>query len=122
MRRVVEPILSGGEVQRHARDPEYVRDLGLPAPDSPPRMANPIYREVAPQELGMAVGRAPPLPGQDLKYTAHRRAAFPAFQPLLSHTARLTECPPCSAMLMRLPCSAMRSASPAPLLCHPATP
>ena len=52
VRRVVEPILSGGEVQHHARDLEYVRDLGLLAPDSPPRMANPIYREVVPRELG----------------------------------------------------------------------
>ena len=52
VRRVVEPILSGGEVQHHARDLEYVRDLGLLAPDSPLRMANPIYAEVVPRELG----------------------------------------------------------------------
>ena len=52
VRRVVEPILSGGEVQHHARDLEYVRDLGLLAPDSPPRIANPIYAEVVPRELG----------------------------------------------------------------------
>ena len=52
VRRVVEPILSGGEVQHQARDLEYVRDLGLLAPDSPPRIANPIYREVVPRELG----------------------------------------------------------------------
>ena len=52
VRRVVEPILSGGEVRHHARDLEYVRDLGLLAPDSPPRMANPIYAEVVPRELG----------------------------------------------------------------------
>ena len=52
VRRVVEPMLSGGEVRHHARDLEYVRDLGLLAPDSPPRMANPIYREVVPRELG----------------------------------------------------------------------
>ena len=52
VRRVVEPLLSGGEVQHHARDLEYVRDLGLIAPDSPPRMANPIYAEVVPRELG----------------------------------------------------------------------
>ena len=43
VRRVVEPILSGGEVQHDGRDLEYVRDLGLLAPDSPPRIANPIY-------------------------------------------------------------------------------
>ena len=52
VRRVVEPLLSGGEVQHQARDLEYVRDLGLLAPDSPPRIANPIYREVVPRELG----------------------------------------------------------------------
>ena len=52
VRRVVEPILSGGEVQHHARDLEYVRDLGLIAATDPPRIANPIYREVVPRELG----------------------------------------------------------------------
>ena len=52
VRRVVEPILSGGEVQHHARDLEYVRDLGLLALDSPPRIANPIYQEAVPRELG----------------------------------------------------------------------
>ena len=52
VRRVVEPMLSGGEVQHDGRDLEYVRDLGLLAPGSPPRMANPIYREVVPRELG----------------------------------------------------------------------
>ena len=52
VRRVVEPILSGGAVQHQARDLEYVRDLGLLAPDSPPRIANPIYQEVVPRELG----------------------------------------------------------------------
>ena len=49
MRQVVEPLLSGGEARHHARDLEYVRDLGLLAPDSPPRMANPIYAEVVPR-------------------------------------------------------------------------
>ena len=52
MRRVVEPLLSGGEVRHDGRGLEYVRDLGLLAPDSPPRMANPIYAEVVPRELG----------------------------------------------------------------------
>ena len=52
VRRVVEPILSGGEVRHDGRDLEYVRDLGLIAPDSPPRIANPIYAEVVPRELG----------------------------------------------------------------------
>ena len=52
VRRVIEPMLSGGEVQHDGRDLEYLRDLGLLAPDSPPRIANPIYREVVPRELG----------------------------------------------------------------------
>ena len=52
VRRVVEPLLSGGE-QRHFadRDLEYVRDLGLLAQDRPLRIANPIYAEVVPREL-----------------------------------------------------------------------
>ena len=52
VRRVVEPILSGGEARRQVRDLEYLRDLGLIDGGEPPRMANPIYAEVAPRELG----------------------------------------------------------------------
>ena len=52
VRRVIEPLLSGGEVRHDGRDLEYARDLGLIAPSSPPRMANPIYAEVVPRELG----------------------------------------------------------------------
>ena len=52
VRRVVEPILSGGEGQHQVRDLEYVRDLGLIDDSHPPRMANPIYAEVVPRELG----------------------------------------------------------------------
>ena len=52
VRRVVEPMLSGGKVQHDGRDLEYLRDLGLLAPNSPPRIANPIYAEVVPRELG----------------------------------------------------------------------
>ncbi len=55
MRRVVEPLLSGGDEGTFtARDLEYVRDLGLVSPDSPPRIANPIYAEVVPRELTYA--------------------------------------------------------------------
>ena len=36
------------------RDLEYVRDLGSVARDAPPRIANPIYAEVAPRELTYA--------------------------------------------------------------------
>ena len=55
VRRVVEPLLSGGAEQGFAtRDLEYVRDLGLVAGDEPLRIANPIYAEVVPRELTYA--------------------------------------------------------------------
>ena len=52
VRRVVEPILGGGDAQHEIRDLEYVRDLGLIDGGLPPRIANPIYQEVVPRELG----------------------------------------------------------------------
>ncbi len=53
VRRVVEPMLSGSdEPGYHLHDLDYVRDLGLVARASPPRIANPIYAEVVPRELG----------------------------------------------------------------------
>ncbi len=53
VRRVVEPLLSGGDEPRyHLHDLDYVRDLGLVAQGPPPRIANPIYAEVVPRELG----------------------------------------------------------------------
>ena len=56
VRRVVAPLLSGGESRRFAdRDVEYVRDLGLIAQDPPYRIANPIYAEVVPRELTWVV-------------------------------------------------------------------
>ena len=52
VQRVVEPMLSGAAQRSYtAHDLEYVRDLGLIALDSPPRIANPIYAEVVPREL-----------------------------------------------------------------------
>ena len=61
VRRVIEPLLRGddeGEFAasnlEHARDIEYVRDLGLIARQDPVRMANPIYAEVVPRELSYA--------------------------------------------------------------------
>ena len=56
VRRVIEPILSG-EAGHEAsrRDIEYVRDLGLIAPDPPTRVANPIYGDVIPRELTSAM-------------------------------------------------------------------
>ena len=55
VQRVVEPMLSGAAQRSYtAHDLEYVRDLGLIALDSPPRIANPIYAEVVPRELTYA--------------------------------------------------------------------
>ena len=51
VRRVIEPLLSGGDGSYSDHDFEYVRDLGLVAPDPPLRIANPIYGEVLPREL-----------------------------------------------------------------------
>ena len=51
VRRVIEPMLTGGERRAVARDVEYTRDLGLIARDAPVRVANPIYAEVIPREL-----------------------------------------------------------------------
>ena len=51
VRRVIEPLLSGGDGDYSELDREYVRDLGLIAPGPPLRVANPIYREVLPRAL-----------------------------------------------------------------------
>ena len=52
VQRVIQPMLSGAARRSYtAHDLEYVRDLGLIALDSPPRIANPIYAEVVPREL-----------------------------------------------------------------------
>ena len=55
VRRVIGPILSGTQAQHDGPDLEYARDLGLVAVADPPRIANPIYREVVPRELGYIV-------------------------------------------------------------------
>ena len=51
VRRVIEPLLAGGDAEYGERDFEYVRDLGLVAPGRTLRVANPIYGEVLPREL-----------------------------------------------------------------------
>ena len=51
VRRVIEPLLSGDDGAYSGRDFEYVRDLGLVAPDPPLRFANPIYAYVLPRAL-----------------------------------------------------------------------
>ena len=55
VRRVIEPMLSGGRGRATQPDIQYARDLGLIARDAPTRIANPIYREVIPRELGSLV-------------------------------------------------------------------
>ena len=55
VRRVVVPILSGGQARHETHDLEYVRDLGLVDASQPPRIANPIYADVVPRELGHMV-------------------------------------------------------------------
>jgi len=60
VRRVIEPLLSGGDAEYSGRDFEYVRDLGLVAPDPPLRIANPIYGEVLPRELTWVLQQAMP--------------------------------------------------------------
>ena len=64
IRRVVEPLLTGGTAStqggavvgnlERSRDLEYARELGLIAADDDIRIANPIYAEVIPRELGHA--------------------------------------------------------------------
>ena len=51
VRRVIEPLLSGGKPDFRDDDIQYARDLGLLAPRPPPAVANPIYREVIPRAL-----------------------------------------------------------------------
>ena len=60
VRRVIEPLLSGGDAAYSDRDFEYVRDLGLVAPDPPLRIANPVYGEVLPRELTWVLQQAMP--------------------------------------------------------------
>ncbi len=51
VRRVIAPLLGGGESEHAEADFEYVRDLGLVAADPTLRIANPIYGEVIPRVL-----------------------------------------------------------------------
>ncbi|MDX3385402.1 ATP-binding protein [Streptomyces niveiscabiei] len=56
VRRVIEPLIAGElpeEADTYADDMTYVRDLGLIAPNSPVRVANPIYKEVIVRVLGI---------------------------------------------------------------------
>jgi hypothetical protein len=62
VRKVVEPILAGAVPAFNAYDDDlaFTRDLGLIAPDDPPRIANPIYHEVIPRVLASGVASAVP--------------------------------------------------------------
>lgn len=53
VRRVIEPVLSGGEPTEAIPDDDldYVRDLGLIADGPPIRIANPVYQEMIPRSL-----------------------------------------------------------------------
>ncbi len=55
VRRVIEPLLSGGDGDYDPHDLDYVRDLGLIAPGPDVEVANPIYGEVLPRELTRAL-------------------------------------------------------------------
>ena len=60
VRRVIEPLIGGGEGGYSDLDRDYVRDLGLVAPGTPLRIANPIYAEVLPRELTYVLQDAMP--------------------------------------------------------------
>ena len=55
VRRVIEPLLSGGQHSLRRDDTAYLRDLGLVTPSPPLAIANPIYREVIHRELASGV-------------------------------------------------------------------
>ena len=56
VQRVIEPMLSSAAHRSYTtHDLEYVRDLGLIALDSPPRIANPIYAEAVPRKLTFVI-------------------------------------------------------------------
>jgi hypothetical protein len=57
VRRIIEPILVGNLIPADVLNDDiaYVRDLGLVAPTSPLRIANPIYAEVIPRVLSAVV-------------------------------------------------------------------
>ncbi|MCK9902155.1 AAA family ATPase [Frankia sp. Cpl3] len=57
VRAILEPILAGGIAAFDPYDDGliYTRDLGLIAPENPPRIANPIYHEVIPRVLASGV-------------------------------------------------------------------
>ena len=55
VRRVVGPILNGKQPMYSSEDLAFARALGLIDDGRPPRIANPIYQELVPQELSHMV-------------------------------------------------------------------
>ena len=106
VRRVVEPLLSGGGESRFStRDLEYGRDLGLIAQHGPLRIANPIYAEpvvaaaswrmpAAHREQRLAASR-PPEYGLDAVRRSEPEqimlAAFQEFEPGANSAALVIE-------------------------------
>nr|AYM52962.1 hypothetical protein [Jahnella sp. MSr9139] len=65
VRKVLEPLLAGaygGDGHAYEDDLSYVRDLGLLAPDNPPRIANPVYKEVITRVLASPAEAQLPAP------------------------------------------------------------
>lgn len=56
VRRVLEPLMAGTVTtsETYQEDVQYLRDLGLCAPNNPLRVANPLYREVIARVLASA--------------------------------------------------------------------
>lgn len=59
VRRVIEPLIAGAEYAEEVYDDDYAyaQDLGLIAQGNPPRVANPIYKEVIVRVLAHTVER-----------------------------------------------------------------
>ena len=55
VRRVIEPILSGRQPIYSSEDLAHAHALGLIDDGQPPRIANPLYQEFVPQEVGHMV-------------------------------------------------------------------
>jgi hypothetical protein len=79
VQRVVEPVLAGtyaGESHAYEDELSYVRDLGLIALDNPPRIANPIYREVIARVLAAPAEIKLPAPAPGAFLLPDRRLAW----------------------------------------------
>lgn len=79
VRRVLEPILAGTlfTAPSFDNDFDYVCDLGLVAPELPPRIANPVYREIILRVL--AVGAEASMPA--VERPPHHAVSHPVSPP-----------------------------------------